>query len=518
VLNSTVRRKAWWSVLGLCLGLLSAPAFSFNSAATFSGLFAFDLHVTTAGVVENPNSPGIFYGTTADTSLTGGGTIFKVSKAGGAPDIVYQLKETDGYSPQATLLVGRNGSSSSATADGYLYGSTVFAPRVGGQTSYGSGTIFRIALDGSGYTTLFTFDVSSANLASTGLPTNTYGMHPAKALIQDATYLYGVTPAGGANGTGTVFKIRKADGHAEVLYSFKDTDTTGVTSTGEGAYPSSPLTLGSDGRLYGVTIGGGANLHTTTDSAGNVSKEGTGTIYSLNVDGTGLQTYSFDALDTVVSATAGASTNTNATGIKPMGALLELSPGVFIGTASNGGNPAANPSPPTPAIFGYGTVFRFDATNSQVTTLYNFDLTTGSAPLGNLILNNGIGGDGLVYGVTSAGTTPSFGSFYSIDPTSGAFQLLHAPTSGEGYSFIDSLTLGSDGDLYGAVRYGSACTVLNGQGYGAVYRYSITTGQAVAGYANCTQPSNSGGGSMSWGFLWLLAALGLAPTVRRRLM
>src|SRR5262249_14072721 len=159
--------------------------------------------------------------------------------------------------------------------------------------------------DGTGFTTLFTFDTSSSTHPTTGRATNFYGMNPTKALIQDAAYLYGVTPNGGANGSGTVFRIRKADGHADGLYSFKDVSLTdGTTSTGEGAYPSSPLTWG-DGytRLFGVTMGGGTNVFTSTSvsTTTGTSLAGTGTIYSLNVDGTGVETYSFETLDATAS-------------------------------------------------------------------------------------------------------------------------------------------------------------------------------------------------------------------------
>jgi hypothetical protein len=79
------------------------------------------------------------------------------------------------------------------------------------------------------------------------------------------------------------------------------------------------------------------------------------------------------------------------------------------------------------------------------------------------------------------------------------------------------LILGSNGDLFGTVTYSNACTAFSSSGYGAVFRYSATNANS-SGYANCTAyDSGGGGGSFGAGFLWLLAALGLAPPVRRRL-
>lgn len=493
MLNSFVpRKKAWWCALGLCLGLLSAPAFS--ATPTFSTVFAFDLHTTSAGVVQGTGAnQNYLYGTLTDTSLSYGGVIYKVALGGGAPEVVYQLQSTEGYSPQAGLLV---------STDGYIYGSTYYGPRVGTNTVSGAGTIFRIAQDGTGFTTLHTFGAATGTESTTGNVLNADGFYPSRALIEDATYLYGVTLYGGAHGSGTVFRVRKADGAVTVLHSFAAVGTDG-TNASEGAYPSSSLTLASDGRLYGVTSGGGANLKTVSTT----STVGTGTIYSLNTDGSGFQTiHNFEALDD--SATI----SVNSEGVQPNGNLLEASSGVLVGTTSDGGDPSAG------TVTGYGTVFRFDIATSDFNALYAFDSTTGASPLGELVQGN----DGLVYGVTSTGSTSStpvtaYGEIYSIDVTAADFTLVHPLTFAEGTSPTGGLIKASNGDLFGTAAYGNACTSYSSSGYGAVFRYSLVTGANSSGYANCTQYSSSGGGAMNPGILWLLAALGLAPPVRRRL-
>jgi MYXO-CTERM domain-containing protein len=450
-----------------------------------------------------------------------------VPKTGGEPTIIYQLKETDGYSPQATLLVGRNGPLPTDAPDQYLYGTTYYAPRVGLNTGYGSGTVFKVKQDGTGFTTLHTFDVPLVTDPVTGNPLNVEGMHPTKALIQDATYLYGVNSAGGANGTGTVFKIAKNGGAVTVLHTFNaietDAPSAGKGKLNDGAFPSASLTLGLNGanKLYGVTSGGGQFVKT---SAGP-STTGTGTIFTVNTDGTGYETlYSFTALDDTTTVLPGI----NADGVQPTSQLLELAstPGVFIGTATDGGTPTDT------TATGAGTVFRFDSATKIVTPLYNFDTNHGASPTGDLVSDGG-----LVYGMVASGsatgittTTPvvpvtQFGAFYSIDPTvtpaagvdNPSFKIVHALTFAEGSGFTGSLIKGTDGDLYGTVQAGNGCTAVNGSGYGAVFRYSLTTGGTSTGYVNCTQPSDSGGGAMSTGFLWLLALLGLAPIVRRRM-
>lgn len=514
MLNSTVcghraRKQTLCMALMLLVSLVTAPSFS-AQAATLSTVFALDLHQTSSGVVEGDGAnAGYLFGTTSDVSLTYGGAIFKVPVGGGSPQTVYQLDSTNGYSPQATLLL---------STDHNLYGTTRYAPRIGNQTAYGGGTIFRIAQDGSGFTTLYTFPGD----ATSGFPN---GAYPDRALIEDANYLYGIATAGGTNGTGTVFRVRKSDGVFQVLHQFAALNANGSSS--EGATPSSSLTLASNGRLYGVTAGGGANLKTSLDSSGNAVTAGTGTIYSLNIDGTGFQTvYQFSALDkrTTDPNDSTISLTYNADGAQPNGNLLEVSPGILLGTTTDGGNPSANPSPPPNPVSGYGTVFRFVINDATLTTLYAFDNTNGAAPFGSLVKDRN---STSVYGLTSSGSattspTHQYGNVFHLTPTaanfvSASFTFDYPLAFTDGSQLNQGLIQASNGDLFFSTAYGNGCTALNGTGYGAVLRYSVTTGASSAGYSNCTAPTtSSGGGALSLGWLCLLAALGLVPVVRRR--
>lgn len=503
MLNFSLRgNKAWWCLLGMCLGLMNAPAFG----ATYSTVFAFDLHLTSVGVVEGSGSnQGFLFGTTYDSSLTYGGSIYKVAMNGGAPQVVYQLKDTDGYNPQAMLLLG---------SDGYLYGTTHYGPRLGSFTSAGTGTIFRVGQDGTNFTKLHTFAASTTTHSVTGNSLNADGIFPDRALIESGAYLYGVTTAGGLNGSGVVFRLRKSDGLLDVLHHFAATTSTGVSSNivngvGEGAYPTSSLTLATNGRLYGVTSGGGANLKTTSSGT-----SGAGTIYSLNVDGTDFQTvYNFTALDDTAAVGANA-IGVNPDGVQPNGNLLEVSSGVLVGTTSDGGTPIDT------TATGYGTVFTFTVATRSLNTLHAFDNTTGATPSGSLVLDST---SGRVYGVTNTGSSTStpvtlLGEIYSVNPTTANFAIEHALVFAEGSGPTGGLIKASNGDLFGTVGYGNVCTATSSSGYGAVFRYSLTTNASSSGYANCTvYDSDSGGGAFSPGFLWLLSALGLVPVVRRRL-
>jgi uncharacterized repeat protein (TIGR03803 family) len=184
-----------------------------------------------AGLVFD--SSGNLYGTTAaggdSTACVGGcGTVFELTpQAGGAwtETVLHSFDSTDGYYPEANLILD---------ASGNLYGSTP----AGG--AYGYGTVFELTATPDGKWTeqvLYNFDGGYGS----------YGN-----LVSDASgNLYGTTGGGGAYGHGTVFELTpNADGGwtETILHSFNGSD---------GLQPLAGLILKS-GDLYGTTISGGA--------------------------------------------------------------------------------------------------------------------------------------------------------------------------------------------------------------------------------------------------------------------
>jgi uncharacterized repeat protein (TIGR03803 family) len=127
----------------------------------------------------------------------------------------------DGVGPNAGLI---------QASDGNFYGTTAF------NGANNNGTVFKITPTGV-ETVLHTFGASGD------------GVSPDAGLIQasDGNF-YGTTYLGGANNSGTVFRITPA-GLETVLYSFG----------GDGANPNAGITQASDGNFYGTTRGGGAN-------------------------------------------------------------------------------------------------------------------------------------------------------------------------------------------------------------------------------------------------------------------
>ena len=181
------------------------------------------------GVIEG--SDGNLYGTTRFGGAFGYGTVFKVAKDGTGFTLLQSFEfgvGTNGALPYAGVIDGN---------DGNLYGTTTS----GGV--FDNGTLFKIAKDATGFTSLQSFEY--------GLSAN--GATPQAGVIEgsDGT-LYGTTTYGGPFDDGTVFKIAKDGTGFTMLQSFQSDVST------NGAAPNAGVIEGSDGSLYGTTTSGGA--------------------------------------------------------------------------------------------------------------------------------------------------------------------------------------------------------------------------------------------------------------------
>jgi len=173
---------------------------------------------------------GNFYGTAQEGGANGGGTVFKITP-GGTLTTLYnfcsQTSCTDGSGPMDALI---------QAIDGNFYGTTARG-----------GTIFKMTPEGKLTTLGSTCCYLYAGLVQ-ATDGNFYG----------TTYL-----DGGAYGEGSVYEITQR-GTVTTLYSF-----CAETGCPDGAAPIAGLVQGTDGTLYGTTLGGGAS--------------GDGTIFSLSV-------------------------------------------------------------------------------------------------------------------------------------------------------------------------------------------------------------------------------------------
>ena len=205
-----------------------------------------------------------------------------------------------GGNPYSQLMQG---------SDGLLYGTTS-----SGGGSGASGTIFKMNLNGSGFTLLKSFDSSAA------------GQSPHAGLIEGVNgVLYGTASSGGSGGGGTVFKMNGDGTGFTVLKSF-DSATTG-------SYLNGGIIQGADGVLYGTAVSGGSYGH--------------GTIFKLNTDGSG-----FTVLRNLESDT---------TGRWSYSRLLQGSDGALYGGTQYGGR------------YNCGTIFRLSPDGSNFSVIRHFN-------------------------------------------------------------------------------------------------------------------------------------------------
>jgi len=303
------------------------------------------------GLVYDPTT-GLFYGVSGLGGTNNTGAIFSLS-ATGTENVIYNFGSktgTDGWCPQAPLILG---------SDGNFYGTTCH-----GGTGGDNGTIFQLTPSGT-ETILYSFTGGTAD-----------GAHPYAALIQASDgNLYGTTGEGGAYGVGgygTVFTISTSGTGYKVLHSFG--------AGGDGRFPHSSLLQGADGNLYGITDGGGTS--------------GLGAIYQLSTAG---------GSDVVLhSFASGTDGNMTPPGLNPHNqgaALVQYSDGYLYGTTPTGGQ------------FGYGTVFKVNSAGSY-SVVYTFGSAPNDAQdsQAGLLLAN----DGYFYGTSILGGANNAGTVFRI--------------------------------------------------------------------------------------------------------
>ena len=419
---------------------------------------------------------GALYGTTFTSTSVTTGLIYRAAVDGTSITTLYQIKPEDGINPQAGLVLA---------SDGKFYGTTKFGKSGTADTT---GTVFGVKQDGTGYTTLHRF-VSFTTANQNSQPINTDGAYPQAELVEGTDgALYGVTTAGGTNGTGTVFKMSRDGTAFQTLHVFgaiTSTVASGITANVDGAVPSGPLVQGADGLFYGTTAVGGTN--------------GRGVLFRVGFDGTG-----FQVLHVFPTTTLDATTSLlkNAEGAAPIAGLTDGHDGFFYGVAPQGGTS------------GNGTVFAISADGATFTVLHHFDGNNGSSPTSELL----VGRDGKLYGATygggtnATGTATTFGTLFSIARDGTGFTRLHSFDGTNGARPASQLLQLSDTVFVGIAAASGSCSG------GTIYRYS-TAGDTVTGNTKCGYKKNSGygsgGGATGPAVLLLMGGLGLARRRRR---
>lgn len=233
-------------------GLIEGPDSRFYSTATQGGAngcgtdYAFSPATSKVTVLHSFNcneegrfpygrlvlaSNGFFYGTTASGAVAEQGTVYRLQSDGSSFQTLVQFGNFNaGCQPKAGLIQASNGD---------LYGA---AEDCG---NYGAGALYAVTLDGT-LRTVHHFD-------NDGYARD--GKNSTAELLQASDgRLYGTAPIGGLpvedpDRSGTIYRIDLDGTKFRLLHTFRQAP--------DGSRPSSGLTVGPDGNLYGVTPSGG---------------------------------------------------------------------------------------------------------------------------------------------------------------------------------------------------------------------------------------------------------------------
>jgi uncharacterized repeat protein (TIGR03803 family) len=397
------RSSRFFSGLNFSRSLVLAVAallFAVSSATAQTLNVIYDFRSGNAGgpgfVIPSQGRDGELYGTTYGTGSYMG-SIFKISTTG-QPDLLAAFDGTNGTNPLGGVTLG---------SDGNFYGVALF----GGSGNLG--VLFRIAPTGA-YTILHNFEGGSD------------GGEPVEPPIQasDGNF-YGTTSQ-----DSTVYKYSLSEGYS-VIYQFDQTHGQEVIAS---------LTEGTDGQLYGVADGGGAN--------------DCGTIFKLTKSGTPLWYYSFPCGDG---------------GAGPITPLMQASDGSFYGTTQEQSGNGRN----------YGTLFKLGE-NGSVSTLYRFQGgDDGIEPLGLVQAT-----DGNLYGVTQVGGSSGLGVFFTIT-NAGAYTVLQSFTSETGAYPSAAPLQDTNGMLYGTTQSDGTHNA------GTAYSVDLGLGPFIALVGYISQPGRT---------------------------
>jgi uncharacterized repeat protein (TIGR03803 family) len=355
---------------------------------------------------------GNIYGTSVQGGDFGSGTVFQLAPSGNGwiHTVLYSFTGgRDGGEPYKGVTLDSHGN---------LYGTAVTGGA--GVCEGGCGVVYKLTNSGGIWTQRVIHYFSGGS----------DGSGPGSGLtIDKAGNLYGMTPTGGADGLGTIYKLSPQAGSSwglRVLHTF-----TGGSDGGSGS--AGRLLLDVMGNLYGVATTGGANgagtafeLQLTAngfafktlyafkgqpdagfpygglifDKAGNLY----GTTYYDGANDLG-SVYKLSHLRGMWTETVLYSFTGERDGSGPISTLVADPAGNLYGTASEGG-----------AGCGCGTIFRMrrgsDDTWKEGTAYRFTGAPNGAFPYNGMVVDAA----GNIYGATVHGGSGNDGTIYSFTP------------------------------------------------------------------------------------------------------
>jgi uncharacterized repeat protein (TIGR03803 family) len=395
-MNALIRISKAAPIFVIALSLVTA------AATTTDVIFSFEEEEGEYADTDlETDSAGNIYGTTVLGGEFGGGTVFQLRPTpnGWEHSVLYSFTGgADGGEPYKGVTIDRQGN---------LYGTAVTGGS--GGCEGGCGVAYKLTKSGGMWNQTIIHAFTGGD----------DGSGPgARVTIDRSGTVYGMTPTGGANGVGTIYKIHPHAGSwdFQVIHAF--------TGGADGATGSAGRMLLLDGRLYGAATAGGLHgsgvvfeLTPPLTAAGKSGEWGFRTLYSFHGQPDG--SFPYGAL---LSASGKIYGTTYYGGANNIGAVYELSP---------------------------RSVGEWDGR-----VIYSFQTgSDGNSPISNLVRDAA----GNLYGTTSEGGLGT-GTIFKLTPggggqwTESVVHPFEGPPDG-GFSY-NGMVVDPFGNFYGATVHG----------------------------------------------------------------
>ncbi|MCA6383184.1 MAG: T9SS type A sorting domain-containing protein [Cytophagales bacterium] len=403
-----------------------------------------------------------------NVTIISNGKIFGMTSMGGVNDvgIIFEFDPstnsytkrvdfdgaTKGSNPFGSLTLGNNGNLYGMTNKGGVKGGTV-----------GSGVLFEYNPNTNAFVKRFDFGLDFTVNASAG-------PHGSLTMGSNGKF-YGMTYYGGANFKGILFEYDPTTNAFNKKIDFNGTN---------GGMPYGSLTLGSNGKLYGMTSYGGKG------SGALFEYDPVTNSLTKSVDFDGLTTGSYPYGDLAKSNDGKFYGMTNGGGTLNIGVLFEydLPNNSFIkkvdfGSAASGGAPFGNLTEgingklygmASVGLDSLGVLFEYDPVGNIYSKKIDFGGLKGISPTGNLI----DGGNGNLFGMTYSGGINDQGVLFEYNPRNSSFtKKIDFDGTTTGSNPIGNLVINSNGKFYGITSFGGA------NGNGILFEYDQTTNSIV---------------------------------------
>lgn len=270
----------------------------------------------------------------------------------------------------------------------------------------GLGTIFKTDTTGLNYGLLDTFEI---------VYDGRNGQKP--QLLEVNGVFYGVIGYGGENSGGVLFEFNPSNNAYLVKHHFSDST---------GTRPECHLLLGSNGKIYGTTIGGGSYNR--------------GTLFEYNI--------LTDSLTRKISFYA-------EIGANPNGKIIESTPGIIHGLCRSGGE------------YNDGVLYEYSMASNTIVVLDDFnEIVNGRYPTGGLMKAN----NGKLYGLCTYGGLNNYGTLFEFDFTTDSIKNKYDLNLIDGRNPNGNFIQAANGKLYATTNSGGSAT---GSGRGTIIEYDI---------------------------------------------